>query len=128
MSSYLTIYGIKKEEKFSILSFSRSHSLYQELSDNLSIPWDTEYELTEDRINYVIKELGEQLESLNTKITEYKLNANGNLDVINEIISLKEYRGELEYVKAYLYIILGMVNEAEYGGKDKFDKIVCKVD
>lgn len=128
MSSYLTIYGIREEKRFSILSFSRNHSLYQELSDNLPIQWDTEYELTESEIDKVMKELNKQLETLNTKITEYKLNANGNLDVINEIISLKEYRGELEYDKAYLYIILGMISETKYGDENKFDKIVCKID
>ncbi|MGN0966517.1 MAG: hypothetical protein ACI4OP_02870 [Candidatus Coprovivens sp.] len=133
MSSYLNIYGVLKdsEKKISLASFSRSHQLYQELNDNLSIPWagndDVYMDLTNTDIQRVISNVNKQISEVDKRLSEYERHANGNIDIINDILSFKEYREELISTREYLYFLEELIDNTTYNYEDAFEKIICNI-
>lgn len=112
MSSYLTIYGIPKNEDkpIDIVSFSRSHCVYSAICDNVDVAWAGDNEvyttLNTSDLDRVIYNLEEYIE---------------------DIISLKEYIEELTTSKNYCEFIQYIVSQADLG-LSGFSQICCNVD
>lgn len=97
MSSYLTIYGVPKNEgkPIDIVSFSRSHCIYSAICDEVNVAWAGESEvytnLNTSDLDGVIHSIEEGIKSSAERLTLYEKYAANNPDYIEEIILLKEY-------------------------------------
>lgn len=133
MSSYLNIYGVLKDsdKKINLAGFSRSNQFYQELNDHINIAWagdeDVFTELTSTLVHTVISDINQQISDLDKRILEYEKHANGNIDIINDILSFKEYREELVFTRTYLKFLNELIDNTTYGFKNAFEKIVCNI-
>lgn len=134
MSSYLNIYGITKEEKKRklLISYSRNNDIYQEIDEELNLPWngdenDNYRQLSVSDIEAVINGLQERIKQSNNRLIEYEKYANGNTEIIDEIISLKEYIKGMEITIYKLYFLLDIVSDTNNGYND-FEKIECCID
>lgn len=100
MSSYLTIYGVPKNEgkPIDIVSFSRSHCIYSAICDEVNVAWAGESEvytnLNTSDLDGVIHSIEEDIKSSAERLTLYEKYAANNPDYIEEIILLKEYLEE----------------------------------
>lgn len=112
MASYLTFYlTLKKEsEPVSLVTFSGSNEIYQAFQDSLGY---LDSELTLSGIEEVISDLKKNIDTTSKRLTEYKIHAAGNLDIIEEIISTKEYLSELEHTLHKVEFIEDLVIEAQ---------------
>lgn len=134
MSSYLNIVipikdtGNNKEDvkdAITIVCVSRCNSLYGAFSDNISVPFGEENacELTMSDLDYVFNDIKNEVDNTKKRINELEKHANGNLDIINEILSYKEYLDEkvevLNYIK-YLISTLSTLKEDWIPVKHKF--------
>ena len=129
MSSYLNIY-VKKEEQDKpvlICSYSRSSDIYQEIYESTSPAWagDKEVytELHYNDIERIVKEIKENILSTNKRISTYKEMCNGNMDIINEIISQEEYLDELKVTLGSFYFLLAIVSDAKIYG----NTVLCNI-
>lgn len=134
MSSYLNIYGITKEEKKRklLISYSRNNDIYQEIDEELNLPWngdgdDNYRQLFTSDIEAVINNLQGRIKQSNNRLTEYEKYANGNAEIIDEIIGLKEYIKDMEITIYKLYFLLDVVSDTNDGYND-FEKIECCID
>lgn len=134
MSSYLNIVipikdtGNDKEDvkdAIGIVCVSRNHSLYRAFSDIMNIPFGQEeaMELTMSDLSNVYDDIKGEIDNTDKRINELEKHANGNLDIINEILSCKEYKDEhvevLNYIK-YLMETLSTLKEDWRTVKHKF--------
>lgn len=131
MSSYLNIYGVLKDsgKKIYLAGFSRNHSLYQAISDNISTSWDGEVytDLTSTEVQSVISDVNKQISDIDKRLSEYEKYANGNPDIINDIIRFKEFREVLISTREYLYFLDELINNTTYDYEDAFEKLVCNI-
>lgn len=133
MSSYLNIYGVLKDtkKKISLASFSRSHSFYQAINENMSVVWagneDVYTDLTSVEVHRVISDVNKQISDVDIRLSEYERHANGNVDIINDILSFKEYREELVSTREYLYFLNELIDNTTYDYENAFEKIVCNI-
>lgn len=133
MSSYLTFYLQRKNEKpITLISYSRSDELYQYFYENTNIQndiqYDTEYYTTiscED-VNNIISELIQSINNVNTRIIEYEKHVNGNIEIIDEIISLKDYLVVLNNTLIRTRFIKDLVVEADNEYAD-YTAILCNI-
>ena len=134
MSSYLNIVipikdtGNDKEDvkdAIGIVCVSRNHPLYRAFSDIMNIPFGQEeaMELTMSDLSNVYDDIKGEIDNTDKRINELEKHANGNLDIINEILSYKEYLDEkvevLNYIK-YLISTLSTLKEDWRTVKHKF--------
>lgn len=133
MSSYLTIYGIPKNEDkpIDIVSFSRSHCVYSAICDNIDVAWAGDNEvyttLNTSDLDRVIYSLEEDIKSSNQRLAMYEKYVSNNSKYIEDIISLKEYIEELTTSKNYCEFIQYIVSQADLG-LSGFSQICCNVD
>ena len=134
MSSYLNIVipikdtGNDKEDvkdAIGIVCVSRNHPLYRAFSDIMNIPFGQEeaMELTMSDLSNVYDDIKGEIDNTDKRINELEKHANGNLDIINEILSQKEYKEEhvdvFNYIK-YLMDTLSTLKEDWRTVKHKF--------
>ena len=102
MSSYLNIYGVSKKtkEKELIVSFSRSNDIYQEIDEEINVIIMYEYdndkeprysELCSSSVRRAIDNVEERISNSEKRLAEYEKHANGNLEIVDEIIQLKDF-------------------------------------
>lgn len=140
MSSYLTFYLIPKAEDskpevkpISLISYSRSSNVYQYFNDTIhpayiGIGDETQYtELTINKVDEVIEELKNDISKAQKRTVEYEKHAAGNSELIEDIISQKEYIEDLEWALHKVEFIRDLVQEASYSWTG-YDKILCNVD
>lgn len=133
MSSYLNIYGVLRDtgNKIELISFSRNHSVYQELTENLSIAHvgneETYTKLDEFNISDALNSIQSSISNTENRIIEYEKHAGGNIEIINDIIEFKEYVKELKSTAEYLNFIKELINNTTYGWDNTFEKIVCNI-
>lgn len=78
MSSYLTIYGVPKNEgkPIDIVSFSRSHCIYSAICDEVNVAWAGESEvytnLNTSDLDGVIHSIEEDIKSSAERLTLYE--------------------------------------------------------
>ena len=132
MSSYLTIYGVPKNEgkPIDIVSFSRSHCIYSAICDEVNVAWAGESEvytnLNTSDLDGVIHSIEDDIKSSAERLTLYEKYAANNPDYIEEIILLKEYLEELTTSKNYCEFLRYIISWTSLGFSD-FSQICCNV-
>lgn len=135
MSSYLTFYlKVKEVEKpISLVSYSRSTDIYQYFSENVNPTYigmddETKYtELKQSDVDSVIADMNIDIGKAKKRIEEYEKHAGGNQEIIEEILTWKEYIEDLEYWLHKVEFIKELVTEANYSWTS-YDKVLCNVD
>ena len=132
MSSYLSFYLVPKahpEEKLLLQSLSRSNEVYQRFFDNLSIAYAGNEEkytkLTVSDVESVIQDLDGDIAKAEARRVEYEKFCHGNSELIEEIISTKEYIRDLQSTRDYISFIRDILTDLDYSG---FSDVLCNVD
>lgn len=132
MSSYLSFYLVPKahpEEKLLLQSFSRSNEVYQRFFDNLSIAYAGNEEkytkLTVSDVESVIQDLDGDIAKAEARRAEYEKFCHGNSELIEEMISTKEYIRDLQSTRDYISFIRDILTDLDYSG---FSDVLCNVD
>lgn len=132
MSSYLSFYLVPKahpEERLLLQSFSRSNEVYQRFFDNLSIAYAGSEEkytkLTVSDVESVIQDLDGDIAKAEARRVEYEKFCHGNSELIEEIISTKEYIRDLQSTRDYISFIRDILTDLDYSG---FSDVLCNVD
>ena len=132
MSSYLSFYLVPKahpEERLLLQSFSRSNEVYQRFSDNLSIAYAGNEEkytkLTVSDVESVIRDLDDDIAKAEARRVEYEKFCHGNSELIEEMISTKEYIRDLQSTRDYISFIRDTLTDLDYSG---FSDVLCNVD
>lgn len=131
MSSYLSFYLVPKahpEERLLLQSFSRSNEVYQRFFDNLSIAYAGNEEkytkLTVSDVESVIQDLDGDIAKAEARRVEYEKFCHGNSELIEEIISTKEYIRDLQSTRDYISFIRDILTDLDYSG---FSDVLCNV-
>lgn len=137
MSSYLTIYLVPKGDEskpISLISYSRNNEVYQYFNDTINPAYIgvdenvTNYtELTEARIKAVISELKSDIDKAKKRVAEYEKHAAGKTEIIEDILSQKEWIDELQLALSRTEFIEELVYEASHGFGD-YTKVLCNID
>ena len=132
MSSYLSFYLVPKahpEERLLLQSFSRSNEVYQRFFDNLSIAYAGNEEkypkLTVSDVESVIRDLDDDIAKAEARRAEYEKFCHGNSELIEEIISTKEYIRDLQSTRDYISFIRDILTDLDYSG---FSDVLCNID
>ena len=132
MSSYLSFYLVPKahpEERLLLQSFSRSNEVYQRFFDNLSIAYAGNEEkytkLTVSDVESVIRDLDDHIAKAEARRVEYEKFCHGNSELIEEIISTKEYIRDLQSTRDYISFIRDVLTDLDYSG---FSDVLCNID
>lgn len=141
MSSYLNIYVQSKikdgseSKKMLLMSVSRSSPLYQAINEAgafyayTSIEENVEeqfYELESDLINSICQDVNAEIQIAEKRLNEYEKHAAGNSEIIQEIISTKEYLEELKETYNQLCFIMQIVADVENDFSD-FGKVFINI-
>lgn len=133
MSSYLSFYLVPKahpEERLLLQSFSRSNEVYQRFFDNLSIASyagnEEKYtKLTVSDVESVIRDLDDDIAKAEARRVEYEKFCHGNSELIEEMISTKEYIRDLQSTRDYISFIRDILADLDYSG---FSDVLCNID
>ena len=132
MSSYLSFYLVPKahpEERLLLQSFSRSNEVYQWFFDNLSVAYAGNEEkytkLTVSDVESVIRDLDDDIAKAEARRVEYEKFCHGNSELIEEMISTKEYIRDLQSTRDYISFIRDILADLDYSG---FSDVLCNVD
>lgn len=132
MSSYLSFYLVPKahpEERLLLQSFSRSNEVYQRFFDNLSVAYAGNEEkytkLTVSDVESVIRDLDDDIAKAEARRVEYEKFCHGNSELIEEMISTKEYIRDLQSTRDYISFIRDILSDLDYSG---FSDVLCNVD
>lgn len=132
MSSYLSFYLVPKahpEERLLLQSFSRSNEVYKRFFDNLSIAYAGNEEkytkLTVSDVESVIQDLDGDIAKAEARRVEYEKFCHGNSELIEEIISTKEYIRDLQSTRDYISFIRDILTDLDYSG---FSDVLCNID
>lgn len=132
MSSYLSFYLVPKahpEERLLLQSFSRSNEVYQRFFDNLSIAHAGNEEkytkLTVSDVESVIRDLDDDIAKAEARRVEYEKFCHGNSELIEEMISTKEYIRDLQSTRDYISFIRDILVDLDYSG---FSDVLCNID
>ena len=132
MSSYLSFYLVPKahpEERLLLQSFSRSNEVYQRFFDNLSIAHAGNEEkytkLTVSDVESVIRDLDDDIAKAEARRVEYEKFCHGNSELIEEMISTKEYIRDLQSTRDYISFIRDILADLDYSG---LSDVLCNID
>lgn len=132
MSSYLSFYLVPKahpEERLLLQSFSRSNEVYQRFFDNLSIAYAGNEEkytkLTVSDVESVIRDLDDDIAKAEARRVEYEKFCHGNSELIEEMISTKEYIRDLQSTRDYISFIRDILADLDYS---RFSDVLCNID
>jgi hypothetical protein len=133
MSSYLTFYLQRKDEKpITLISYSRNDELYQYFYENINMKHDVQHDseyytiISCENVNNIISELTQSINNVNTRIIEYEKHVNGNIEIIDEIISLNDYLSTLNDTLIRVKFIKDLVLEADFGYAD-YTAVLCNI-
>lgn len=114
MSSYLTFYVKPKDgsKPIDIVSFGRSSEIYQYFIDCFQIT-NQFFKITVDNVREVQAVLSSDLYKNKRRLETYEKYAHINAELVEEVIGIKEYIGQLTKAKFYLDFIMMIVEEAE---------------
>lgn len=132
MSSYLSFYLVPKahpKERLLLQSFSRSNEVYQRFFDNLSIAHAGNEEkytkLTVSDVESVIRDLDDDIAKAEARRVEYEKFCHGNSELIEEMISTKEYIRDLQSTRDYISFIRDILADLDYS---EFSDVLCNID
>jgi hypothetical protein len=129
----LNIYGIDKEtdKNIFIVDINRNSELYSQFQDRISLKFPSDdgtdlnlVELDTDLMNIIIADINNQIYNSTARLNEYEKRA--GLDIVEDIISMKDYIDELKFAEAQAYMILYMVQAIEFGYSG-FKSIKCNI-
>lgn len=134
MSSYLNFYIVPKEENskpISLISYSRNNEVYRYFNENLNPAYigieETQYtELNISKIDLVLNDISSDINSINNRLLEYEKHANGNIEVIEEILNQKEYLKDIINAKNIIEFIKSLILESAYSWAD-YNKVLCNI-
>ncbi len=138
MSSYLSIYIVPKrksdkEEKKHIIvaAFSRNSEIYQYFNENIHPAYNGNKEhpyttITKDKIQDVITDLSRDISNSKDRLMEYEKYAKDNPDYIQEIIKLKQYISDLQYVQGEVCFIEEMIDSIDF--YEEIEEVCCNID
>lgn len=117
------------EERLLLQSFSRSNEVYQRFFDNLSIAHAGNEEkytkLTVSDVESVIRDLDDDIAKAEARRVEYEKFCHGNSELIEEMISTKEYIRDLQSTRDYISFIRDILADLDYSG---FSDVLCNID
>ena len=132
MSSYLNIYIVPKKDRtpIEIVSYSSADDIYAAISEVINIPWSGEelqyVDLSIENINEIIDDIKQDINKVDKRIIEYEKHANGNADLIEDILSQKEYREGLDDVLKRILFLSDIIYDAKAGFSD-VEKVICSI-
>lgn len=132
MSTYLTIYIQPKEGKpIGLTSYSSNHEIYNYFRENMNIVYlndesEKYTEITIQDINNVYNSIDSDFVKLKNKIDLFKTCANGNSEILYEILECEEYLNELTNVKHTIRFIKELIEESIFSNSD-YTKILCNI-
>jgi hypothetical protein len=131
MSSYLTIYlKLKQNDQIiKLFDFSRNTEIYQYFIDTIHPAWsESKYtKLNDEMLNDVLNDIHRDITTTQTRISELRLCANGNINIINEILELKELVKSLEYCQTQIYMIKELISHTLYMNDPDYIEVLCNV-
>lgn len=127
MSSYLTFYVRPKDggKPIDIVSFNRSSEIYQYFTDTFKYGLEPTT-VTADNVREVQSVLTTDIYRNKMRLETYEKYAHLNSDLVEEVIGVKEYIGQLTKAKFYIDFIMLMVEESE-NGYSRSSEICCVV-
>ena len=125
--SHLTFYVKPKDggKPIDIVSFGRSTEIYQYFSDHLKITSDFT-KLSENNIREVQSILTTDIYRNKMRLETYEKYAHINADLVEEVIGIKEYIGQLTKAKFYIDFIMLMVEESDLS-YSRSSEICCTI-
>lgn len=132
MSTYLTIYIQPKEGKpISLINYSSSHEIYSYFRENMTIVYlndesEKYTEITIQDINNVYDSIKSDFVKLKNKIDLFKTCANGNTEILYEILEWEEYLHELTNIKHTIRFIKELIEETTFSSSD-YTKVLCNI-
>lgn len=134
MSSYLNFYIVPKEENskpISLISYSRNNNVYNYFNENLNPAYigikEIQYtELNISKIDLVLDDINSDINSINNRLLEYEKHANGNIEIIEEILNQKEYLKEVINAKNIVEFIKSLILESTYSWSN-YNKVLCNI-
>lgn len=127
MSSYLTFYVRPKDggKPIDVVSFGRSSEIYQYFNDCFKFTEEFT-KITVDNVREVQSLLASDLYKNKRRLETYEKYAHINSELVEEVIGIKEYIGQLTKAKFYLDFIMKIVEESE-NGYSRSSEICCTV-
>lgn len=127
MSNYLTFYVRPKDggKPIDIISFNRSSEIYQYFTDTFKYGSEPTT-VTADNVREVQSILTTDIYRNKMRLETYEKYAHLNSDLVEEVIGVKEYIGQLTKAKFYIDFIMLMVEESE-NGYSRSSEICCVV-
>lgn len=125
--NHLTFYVRPKDgsKPIDIISFGRSTEIYQYFSDHLKL--SSEFtKLSENDVREVQSILTTDIYRNKMRLETYEKYAHINADLVEEVIGIKEYIGQLTKAKFYIDFIMLMVEESDLS-YSRSSEICCTI-
>lgn len=125
--NHLTFYVRPKDggKPIDIISFGRSTEVYQYFSDHLKL--NSEFtKLSENDVREVQSILTTDIYRNKMRLETYEKYAHINADLVEEVIGIKEYIGQLTKAKFYIDFIMLMVEESDLS-YSRSSEICCTI-
>lgn len=125
--NHLTFYVKPKDggKPIDIISFGRSTEVYQYFTDHLKITSDFT-KLTENDVREVQSVLTTDIYRNKMRLETYEKYAHINADLVEEVIGIKDYIGQLTKAKFYIDFIMLMVEESDLS-YSRSSEICCTI-
>lgn len=130
MSSYLNIcIPLENDKRITIGEWSRSSDIYTAFNENCNIPYGSNnaVELTTTELSHVYNDTKEEIEKTKKRLNELEKHANGNIEIIDEILEWKDYIESQQKVLNYVNVlqdILQTMNPSYLENKDESYKLI----
>ena len=78
-------------------------------------------------LNDVLNDIYRDITNTQIRISELRLCAHGNVDIIDEILELKESIKSLEYCQTQIYMIKELISHTLYMNDPDYVEVLCNV-
>ena len=125
--NYLTFYIKPKDggKPIDIITFGRSSEIFQYFTDHLKLSSNFT-KITENDVREIQSVLATDIYRNKMRLETYEKYAHINADLVEEVLGVKEYIGQLTKAKFYIDFIMLMVEESELS-YSRFSEICCTV-
>ena len=130
MSSYLNIcIPLENDKRITIGEWSRSSDIYTAFNENYNVPYGSNNaaELTTTELSHVYNDTKEEIEKTKKRLNELEKHANGNIEIIDEILEWRDYIESQQKVLNYVNVlqdILQTMNPSYLENKDESYKLI----
>lgn len=125
--NYLTFYIKPKDggKPIDIITFGRSTEIFQYFTDHLKLSSNLT-KITENDVREIQAVLATDIYRNKMRLETYEKYAHINADLVEEVLGVKEYIGQLTKAKFYIDFIMLMVEESELS-YSRSSEICCTV-